>query len=357
MPALQTSKTNPPDQPDPLPAVPPHLIIAFAICASDAWLPTMKSLPAASTRNTQALLRGLKRVQGDTHDLHSLSPPHERTLALAQGLATAETPDGLIAWAAREAQTELGAGQGKAWAWVTPCHWAMGREHATMTDPGVLRLAEQESRTLLAAMQPYFETDGIRLHYLQPDRWLAEGELFRTLPTASLDRVLGRNVDAWLPDPARSVPREAKSGGASVLRRLQNEMQMLLYTHAVNDERAARRQLPVNSFWLSGTGALQGAATTVAGHAVTLTRCLAQPVFNDDWAAYAQAWAALDAGDVAQWLDCHRAGETVRLTLCGERGSETFESSRQGLLSKTSNFLISTGILASQPIWNGREQL
>jgi hypothetical protein len=34
---------------------------------------------------------------------------------------------------------------------------------------------------------------------------------------------------------------------------LQNEMQMLLYTHALNDERAARRQLPVNSFWLSGT--------------------------------------------------------------------------------------------------------
>jgi hypothetical protein len=51
-------------------------------------------------------------------------------------------------------------------------------------------------------MQPYFVDDGITIHYvpaLGPSRWLAEGEVFRSLPTASLDRVLGRNVDPWLP--------------------------------------------------------------------------------------------------------------------------------------------------------------
>ena len=307
----------------------------------------MKALPPGSTRNTQALLRGMTRVRVDAQEASTLSPPHERALALAHGFTTQHTSDGLMAWAALDAQVRLGADQRKAWAWITPCHWAMGREHATLTDPAALALGEGESRTLMAAMQPYFATDGITLHYAAPERWLAEGEIFRTLPTASLDRVLGRNVDAWLPD-ARS---------ARTLRRLQNEMQMLLYIHPVNDERAARRQLPVNSFWLSGTGALLASAAPVPGDEVRVTRPLAQAVFNDDWTAYAQAWAALDVGEVAPLLARQDAGERVRLTICGERGFETWESSRQGLLARTTGFLVSSGIFGLKPLWNGREQL
>jgi hypothetical protein len=104
-------------------------------------------------------------------------------------------------------------------------------------DPAALGLQEAESRTLLAAMQPYFDDDGITLHHvpaLGPERWLAEGELFRSLPTASLDRVLGRNVDPWLP----KQDKEDAKGTARKMKLLQNEMQMLLYTHAL--ERRAR---------------------------------------------------------------------------------------------------------------------
>ena len=322
----------------------PHLLIPFAVCSAEAWLPTMKALPRDSTRHLGQLLQGMKLVHtdaGNMHDLHTLSPPHEWALARAQGLVTAETPDGLIPWAAKDATEHLHADGSKAWAWITPCHWAMGREHATLADPTALALREDESRALLAAMQPYFETDGITLHYLRPERWLAEGEMFRNLPAASLDRVLGRNVDAWLPD--------AKS--ARTLRRLQNEMQMLLYTHPLNDERAAQRQLPVNSFWLSGTGALPASKISVIKSEISIPRSLAQAVFNDDWAEYAKAWAALDAGEVAQLLARQRAGETVRLTLCGERDAQTLESSRIGLFTKISS------LLSPKPIWYGREQL
>ena len=57
-------------------------------------------------------------------------------------------------------------------------------------------------------------------------------------------------------------------------------------------------------------------------------------MFKEDWAAYAQAWATLDAGDIAQLLERQRAGETVRLTLCGERSAQTFESRRAGLWNR-----------------------
>lgn len=327
----------------------PHLLLPFAACGAEAWLPTMKALPADSTRNLKQLLKGMKSVRTDVADAHTLSPPHERALSQALGLATADTPDGLIPWAAQDAAQHLQAGTGKAWAWVTPCHWAMGREHATLTDPAALGLTEAESRTLLAAMQPYFDDDGITIHYvpaLGPARWLAEGEVVRNLPTASLDRVLGRNVDPWLP----GGKTEAKGSIARKMKLLQNEMQMLLYTHALNDERAARRQLPVNSFWLSGSGALP-AGYEPASQAPTAPRSLAQAVFADDWQAYAQAWAALDAGEIAQLLARQRAGEAVRLTLCGERGWQTFETQKTGFLAKISSLLM------PQPLWHLRDQL
>ena len=314
-----------------------HLLIPFAACSAEAWLPTLQALPPDSLKRLGQLLQGMKLVENDTQNPESLSPPHERALARALGLATLQTPDGLMPWAASDAAQHLQAGHGKAWAWITPCHWAMGHLHATLSDPAVLQLPESESRALLAIMQPYFETDGITLHYLSAGRWLAEGELFRGLPTASLDRVLARNVDAWLPGSAQARP----------LRRLQNEIQMLMYTHPFNDARELRRQLPVNSFWISGTGALPtkfGEALTPAlsqgeREQVSMPRGLAQAVFREDWAGYAQAWAALDAGEIAGLLARQRAGETVRLTLCGEHSAQTFETHPASLLTRISSLL------------------
>ena len=309
---------------------PPHLLIAFAACSASAWLPTMQSLPPDGLKRLGQLLQGMKLTNTDTQDDNSLSPPHERALARSLALTSQDTPDGLLPWAARDAARHLPAGAGKAWAWITPCHWAVAKMHATLTDPAMLALREDESRALLALMQPYFETDGITLHYvaeLGPGRWLAEGELFRSLPTASLDRVLARNVDAWLPDAPQAAP----------LRRLQNEMQMLLYTHATNDEREARSQLPVNSFWISGTGDLPPAFSAEKNPTITLPRSLAEGVFKEDWASYAQAWQALEAGEIAELLSRQRAGEPVRLTLCGERSAQTFESQRASLGSRISS--------------------
>jgi hypothetical protein len=374
----------------PTPFTGPQLLLPFAACAAEAWLPTMKALPAGSTRQLAQLLKGMKSVHTDGADAHTLSPPHERALGRALGIADSATPDGLIPWAARDAAQHMPGSAAKAWAWITPCHWAMGREHATLTDPAALGLQEGESRALLAAMQPYFVDDGITLHYLPalgPSRWLAEGELFRSLPTASLDRVLGRNVDPWLPKQDKADPTST----ARKVKLLQNEMQMLLYTHALNDERAARRQLPVNSFWLSGTGALAAAldflplpppgegggegqqpsihsqpvdtapihppgqvhtpsALTPAlsqreREKIAVPRSLAQAVFADDWAAYAQAWAALDADEVTALLARQRAGEAVRLTLCGERGATTFETARHGFFAKIATSLSPTPLL------------
>ena len=307
----------------------PHLVIPFSSCSGDAWLPTMKALPANSLKNLDKLLQGMKLVQADTGDAHCLSTAHERVLCKAAGLAGANpVVDGLIPWAAWEASkgVETSAITQKAWGFITPCHWAMGREHATMTDPAALDITPDESHTLLAAMQPYFKTEGITLHYFAPERWLAEGEMFRCLPTASLDRVLGRNVDRWLP---KSKP----------IKLLQNEMQMLLYTHPVNDERSAKRLRSINSFWLSGTGALSQTITSNKPDQ-PVPRGLAQAAFTDDWSAYAQAWQDLDVGEIAALRARQNAGEAVQLTLCGESNAHTFRTAPKNLLTKISSLFV-----------------
>ena len=172
-----------------------HLIIAYASCSAPDWATAMKALPPGSLKNLEKLLRGMKPLAIETGSAQSLSMPHERVLARELGLQADNlgTPQGLIPWAAlqaskrpTQAESVKSDSPGKAWAFVTPCHWNMGREGATLTDPAALALSPVESQSLMAAMQPYFAGDNITLHYAAPDTWLAEGELFRTVPTASL---------------------------------------------------------------------------------------------------------------------------------------------------------------------------
>ncbi|QJW83683.1 phosphoglycerate mutase [Ramlibacter terrae] len=252
------------------------------------------------------LLARLGPPETDAGTADSLSPPHERALARAIGLPIA---DGLLPFAALQ-----GGAAGEGCAWITPSHWRVGRDDIAMAHAQELQLDESTSRALLAAMQRYFAEDGITLEYRQPLQWLARGDLFRALPTASLDRVTGRQIERWMPSGDAGRP----------VRRLQQEMQMLLYTLPLNEERQARGLLPVNSFWVSGTGSLP-AAFRPAG-APQVTQALREPALVDDGAARAAAWQRLDANEIAGLLTDVDAGRAVRLTLCGEANSRTGSS-------------------------------
>src|SRR6202012_2362677 len=101
-----------------------------------------------------------------------------------------------------------------------------------------------------------------------------------------------------------------------LLRRLQSEAQLVLHSHPVNEAREERDVPVVNSIWPSGCGHAQradAAATPV------LSGALRAPLLAGDWAAWAEAWQAIDASDIAALHTALGRGETVRLTLCGER--------------------------------------
>lgn len=294
-----------------------HLLIPFAACSADGSREALRTL---ALPHLEKLLARLTATRADTGTEDDLSPPHERALAHAYGLSA---PDGSLPWAAlhaRDSGRQASDPADQAWAWITPCHWRMGRDHILMLHPLALDLDAQDAQTLLDAMRPYFAQDGISLEYDAPTQWLARGEPFRHLATASLDRVIGRDVNAWM----------ARGDAARTLRRLQSEMQMLLYTHPVNEARERGGLLSVNSFWASGTGILPPrSGTPPAG--LRVPHYLRDAALRGDWAAWADAWRLLDGGECARLLGELDAGRQVALTLCGERSAQTFESRPRSL--------------------------
>ncbi|MEZ0309656.1 MAG: phosphoglycerate mutase [Ramlibacter sp.] len=291
-----------------------HLLIPFASATAPGCAQALGEL---ALPNLEKLLTRLVAGARDDAGESSLSMPHERALARACELPAVDGGIPLAAWQVRQGGADAG---NKAWAWITPCHWRVARDHVAMGDPGQLALSDADSKALLAAMLPFFTEDGISLTYDTPGRWLANGELFRDLPTASLDRVIGQTIDGWIP----------RTPQGAALRRLQQEMQMLMYTNAVNEAREQRGELPVNSFWASGTGALPASAPAAPPSGLRVADGLRAPALAGDWAAWSAAWRAIDAGQCASLLQAVDAGQPATITLCGERCALELSSAGSG---------------------------
>jgi hypothetical protein len=128
-------------------------------------------------------------------------------------------------------------------------------------------------------------------------------------------------------------------------------MQMLLYTHALNDARSARGQAPVNGFWISGTGT--PLATSAARHLTgsnALTQCapasepfdlispraiyvetLSASALRDDAQAWKQAWKDLDNDVFAPLVAQQASGHANSITFCGEQRARTCVLGRSSL--------------------------
>ena len=274
--------------------------------------------------------------------LATLSPPHERAWAKAVGWPA---QDGYLPWAARAAaESGLAASDAaKGWAFINLCNWHVSNGQVTLGDPAYLQIDEATDDTLLKAMQNFFAEDGIRLHPYKPGQWLAQSHLFVDLPTPSLDRVIGRNIDPWL--VGSHVAADELSPAAKLLRRLQNEMQMLLYTHPVNDS----RRLTINSFWVHGTGALS--PTTRPEPQVVHT--LRESALQQDLMGWLEAWQHVDAHVIAPMLARLAAGEPQRLVLCGEHEFHVYDSAAPTLWQRVRTHFAPTSldtVLAVAPL-------
>lgn len=298
-----------------------HLILPYAAMVNDSCQHVLQSL---ALPQLDQLLPLLTPSYTDEGTADQPIPPHERAVAHVWGLDVQAPP-----WAALAQEQTLP----QPCAWMTLCHWTAGADQVRMDDPATLPMDMDDAQALHALLQPWFAEDGMQLQVVEPGRWLVHGPALQDLHTASLDRVLLRDVSHWLPD----------SPHTRQLQRLHSEVQMLLYNHAFNARRTERGLPPVNAFWLHGAGALseqdwQAARTLQKITPLRVVDSLRQAALRQDWPAWKAAWQAADAGPIGQVLAHVQLGGTATVTFCGEQHVRSFTTQRRSLLQKIQNY-------------------
>ncbi|HEY4083540.1 MAG TPA: hypothetical protein VGM81_22865 [Burkholderiaceae bacterium] len=258
-----------------------HLVIPHAGAPEGLDLPPLPHLAA--------LLGPLRPAQKLGSDEYSLDTPLEQFLAQARGEAPA-----VAAWLA----ADQGLDASRPWALLTPLHMAVSTDQVTAYGPESLQLSDDESRNYFDSLGELWPaSEGWESHHVSSDAWLVSHASLAGLSAASLDRVVQRSVEPWMPEPRR-------------LRTLQNEVQMLLHRHPLNETRS----LPLNSVWISGCGA----STRPLPAEIRVDQRLREPLLAGDWASWLKGWQALDAELPAL--------APTRITLCGERFAQTYEA-------------------------------
>lgn len=235
-------------------AAAPLTIIAFALPLGMAVdhpdrLHWQQAFDRLSSPELLMPLRQAKPSHRNRLEATAHSAIHEMAWAQALGWQVA---DGLVPLAAAAALSQgMPCPAEHGWAFIDAVNWHISQGQVNLTVPKPITV--DESDALLLALQTFLAQDGIHLHAWQPGRWLVHSPLFKHLPTVSLDRVNGQRIDPWFEHGSIAEQNPVQRQ----LRRLQNEIQMLFYTHAVND----KRDIALNSIWFSGTGDLPSAIT------------------------------------------------------------------------------------------------
>ena len=145
-------------------------------------------------------------------------------------------------WLARAAGVDPG---GAYWLCAEPARFIVGQSDVRLG--GLIGdLETADANSLVAMLNMHFAADGIRFVAPTPLRWFARVDQAPQITTRPPDAALGAPLFAYL----------AAGRDGAHWRRWQNELQMLLFEHAVNQKREGRGQASVDSVWFWGGGTL-----------------------------------------------------------------------------------------------------
>lgn len=286
---------------------PLHLLIADAF---PAGLRAEPPAPPPAMPPLDALLKQLHLANTIAIEEDSPETPYERALADAYGLPGAP---GQVPWAAFQNGVV-----GTPCAWVRPCFWQLSLDSVALLHPAELALTADESRGLLEPVQELMAADGLQLDYVEPNGWLARGELFRGLTTWSVQRAAEQTLSR------EAIATTATEAQRRELQRHQTEWQMLLKDHPVNDAREADQRPFVNALWLDGAGILE---TPVARGADVIAETRLIDAGSDD-AARTAAWQVIAADHAPALQAAVARGQAIRITFCGPQKALSYSSGR-----------------------------
>lgn len=133
-----------------------------------------------------------------------------------------------------------------------PIHLEVGVSEVILNTHRFDDLSTTDADNLIALLNQHFSQDGLQFVKGVANRWyllLAQDDSLQTIP---LEERRGKNIAQYLPQSNKIK-----------LQRVQNELQMLLHSSAVNQQREQQGKLPVNSLWFWGGGVKIKARTRV----------------------------------------------------------------------------------------------
>jgi hypothetical protein len=130
------------------------------------------------------------------------------------------------------------------WLRADPVHIVTDHTNAYITD--IVQLADDEITQLLLDINELLIANGYFLHAPKVDAWYLNVPTLPAITTKPVAEMLGRPVMEGLPTGQDEVE----------WRRLFTELQMLLYTHPVNQQRRQQRLPTVDGLWFWGQGSL-----------------------------------------------------------------------------------------------------
>ncbi len=130
------------------------------------------------------------------------------------------------------------------WMYAAPVHMLLGRDSFYLSNPAPVPIAIEESIAIISSLNKHFSEMGCYF-YVVNDVWFLGLDYDPKVLTTPIGLVKNKEIAHYLP----------QGEGASAWNKLQNEIQMLLFNHPVNQKREVQGKLIINSLWCYGLGA------------------------------------------------------------------------------------------------------
>lgn len=138
------------------------------------------------------------------------------------------------------------------WLQLSPVHLQPDGDGLLLFDTAHLGLSLDEAEQLADLVRKHFSDSNWQLELYEPQRWYLSLKQKPDLQTSPLTEVIGRNINAFLP----------QGGEAMEWHVILNELQMLLHSSKVNMLREGRGRLSINGLWPHGGGSCQAIEQT-----------------------------------------------------------------------------------------------
>jgi len=132
------------------------------------------------------------------------------------------------------------------WFRADPVNLQKDQNYLVMSSPSELNLALDESKSLADSINQHFAEDGWHVEVVDNHRWYLRLDTNPLIRTTPVWRAVGRDIFNLMPEGENSTQWH----------HWLMELQMLLFSHPVNENRAQQGLAAINGLWLWGGGSL-----------------------------------------------------------------------------------------------------